>query len=92
MSTLPCVGAGYHSPTARYTELHHVFPKYLCALLGLPVIRELAALCGTCHNNVHQALDDLVSNGPRLNRDRLATATWALVQRAYGWWAAQVVV
>lgn len=80
----PCAGAYYHSPQPLWTERHHVHPKYLSALLGLPVDPILIPLCETEHGNVHHALTHLINTGT--NPHRFAEATQDCVDDAWSWW------
>lgn len=51
----PCVPA--HSPVPLAFQVHHVQPR---AWLGPDVPANRATICGTCHDNVHHALDEVV--------------------------------
>lgn len=79
-----CAGAGYHAPAPLWTERHHVFPKYLCGLLGVTIIDALVPLCSNCHGRVHHALTHLINTGT--NPHRLSAAEANLVEHAWLWW------
>ena len=84
-----CQGAAYHSPRPITTERHHVYPKYLADLLGLPVIPVLVPLCGTEHENVHHALRHLINTGE--NPHRFADRTQGYVDAAWTWWQVALI-
>ena len=83
-----CTGARYHAPAPLWTERHHVFPMYLSRLLGVPVRRELAALCSNCHTRVHHALEHLISEGE--SPHRLSEGEAVFVAAAWAWWIAEL--
>lgn len=80
-----CIGAASHSPRPIETERHHIFPKYLCALLEVPERPEIVPLCGTCHSNVHHVLTTLINTGT-LEGHRLSESSREIVNLAWGWW------
>ncbi len=80
-----CVGARYHSPTYYETDNHHVFPRFLCALLGIPSRPETVVLCAQCHDNVHATLRNLINTGS-WGGHRLPAGTRAQVMAAWSWW------
>ncbi len=84
-----CAGSTYHSPQPLWTERHHVFPMYLSALLGLPVVTILVPLCATEHENVHHALRHLINTGT--NPHRFADRTQGCVDAAWEWWQAAIL-
>ncbi len=84
-----CEGATYHSPVPLWTERHHIYPKYLSGLLGVPVIEKLVPLCGTEHENVHHALRHLINTGE--NPHRFAAQTQGYVEAAWVWWQAELL-
>lgn len=84
-----CAGATYHAPLVLWTQRHHVFPKYLCAMLGLPVIPDLVPLCCNCHERVHHALTHLINTGT--NPHRLSSSELGYVNRAWDWWIAGLI-
>lgn len=79
-----CAGAANHAPAPLWTERHHVFPKFLSALLGIPVVPNLVPLCGNCHGRVHHALAHLINSGAVAHR--LSPSEALLVSRAWDWW------
>lgn len=79
-----CVGASYHSPHPQWTERHHIYPMYLCGLLGVPDIHVLRPLCGNCHGRVHHALTHLINEGVQVHR--LSEGEQVLVNLAWSWW------
>ncbi len=88
MSTDPevCQGAMYHSPLPLWTARHHIFPIFLCALLGVAKRNETVSLCDSEHVNVHHALTHLINEGT--NPHRFAFRTQGYVDRAWDWWVA----
>ncbi len=84
-----CAGATYHSPQPLWTERHHVYPMYLSALLGLPVIPIVVPFCETEHGNVHHALRHLINTGT--NPHRFAESTESYVEAAWTWWQAAIL-
>jgi len=89
-TTRTCVGATYHSPRYAETDRHHVYPKYLSALLGVPTRSETMRLCSGCHDLVHHALHHLINTGTR-GGHRLPAGARAQVLAAWGWWQALVL-
>ncbi len=85
-----CAGSTYHSPLPILTERHHLMPKYLAALLGLPIDPTVVPLCGTEHENVHHALHHLINTGE--NPHRFADRTQSYVDVAWEWWQAAILV
>lgn len=79
-----CTGAGSHAPLPLWTERHHIFPTYLCDLLGVEERDEVLPLCGNCHERVHHAIRHLVNTGE--NPHRLSVRETSLVQAAWSWW------
>lgn len=86
-----CVGAREHRPDYAETDAHHVFPKYLAHLLGVPEIPTTVTLCSGCHDLVHHLIHHLISDG-NVDRHHSSPRVMALARRAYGWWAAKVVI
>lgn len=84
-----CEGALYHAPLPLWTERHHIFPTYLCSLLGVAKRHEIVPLCGNCHERVHHALKHLINEGS--NPHRLSPAETVIVERAWAWWQAELV-
>lgn len=83
-----CMGSTFHSPRAMTTERHHIYPKFLSALLGQPINPLVVPLCGTEHSNVHHALEHLINEGD--NPHRFAERTQGYVDAAWSWWQAAV--
>ena len=84
-----CVGAAYHAPLPLWTERHHIFPKYLSALLGVAEVPLLAALCSNCHTRVHHALHHLINAGT--NPHRLSDGESYLLNLAWSWWSQELL-
>jgi hypothetical protein len=84
-----CTGAK-HTTRPLTTQRHHIHPKYLSALLGVPVRTELTPLCGMCHDAVHHLLDHLISEGATPGHRRGA-GYWRWVDEAWAWWQAGVL-
>lgn len=84
-----CQGSG-HSCAPLTTQRHHLFPKYLCGLLGVPYRREVVPLCGTCHDSVHHLLHHLINEGSASGHRRGA-AYWSHVDAAWKWWQASLL-
>lgn len=82
-----CTGSS-HAARPLVTDRHHVYPKYLCGLLGLPQRLERTPLCGACHDAVHHLLDHLVSDGETPGHRRGA-GYWRWVDEAWSWWQSQ---
>lgn len=82
--TEECEGAAHHAPIPLWTQRHHIYPTYLCALLELPKRHEVVPLCGNCHERVHHALRHLINTGA--NPHRLSSSEMALVMVAWEWW------
>ncbi len=85
-----CIGAESHTPADLWSERHHVFPKFLCDLAGIPRRPELAPLCGTCHANVHHGIEHLLENGTIGHT--LPYGSRLLVYRWWAWWQEAIVV
>ncbi|MDP9143875.1 MAG: hypothetical protein M3N43_04120 [Actinomycetota bacterium] len=79
-----CTGAAYHAPLPLWTERHHVYPKYLCALVGVAVIPLVRPLCDNCHSRVHHAIAHLINTG--VPGHRLSDSEMLLVNLAWSWW------
>ncbi len=86
-TALTCVGARSHRPEYLEVDRHHIFPTYMCDLLGVPKRRETAILCAGCHDFCHHLLHDLVNEGSYTKfGHQPADGIAALVKRAYYWW------
>lgn len=79
-----CTGASSHAPHPLWTERHHTRPKYLSALLGVPIVHEVVPLCANCHGRVHHALHHLINEGVQIHR--LSDGEQLLVNLAWDWW------
>lgn len=90
-TTTVCVGALYHSPVYVEVDRHHIFPLYLCDLLGVPDRVEVAPLCSGCHDTAHHLIRHLVNEGS-LGGHRPASGARTLVDRFWSWWQATVLV
>lgn len=88
-TSIVCVGALEHRPAYAETDRHHVYPKYLCGLLGVPIIGLTVPLCSGCHDLVHHTLHHLINTGAR-GGHRLPAGAAELVERAWRWWQVQV--
>lgn len=86
-----CAGSLYHSPAYCEVDNHHVYPKYLCSLLGVPERRETVPLCSTDHDNAHHALVHLINNGES-GGHRLSAGLQVHVDAAWRWWQATVTL
>ena len=80
-----CVGAFDHSPRYAEVDRHHVIPKYLAALLGVPIHPATVDLCAGCHDIVHHSLRHLINTGA-IGGHRLTAGSRALVDTAWVWW------
>ena len=86
----PCEGATYHAPQPLFTQRHHVRPKYLAALLGVPIDPTVVPLCATEHDNVHHALHHLINEGQQ-GGHRFADRTQGYIEAAWQWWGAALM-
>ena len=84
-----CAGST-HSCAPLTTQRHHVIPKYLSALLGLPITRTVVPLCGTCHDAVHHLIEHLINEGETPGHRRGA-GYWRLVDIAWAWWKTEML-
>lgn len=84
-TTRVCVGALYHSPIYYEVDSHHIFPRYMAGLLGIPERPETAILCATDHDNLHAILKHLINEGT-MGGHRPAPGLRVLVDRAWSWW------
>jgi hypothetical protein len=82
----PCELYEYHAPRPSRTQGHHRHPVYLQnRVYGRIRDPELAWLCGTCHDAVHDWLSYLLGEARKPNPvpGRKARAE---AQRTYEWW------
>lgn len=84
-----CTGAAYHSPLPLWTERHHVYAQYLCALLGVPAIPLVRPLCSNCHTRIHHVLTHLINTGEPGHR--LSDGEQLLVNLAWAWWQGELI-
>lgn len=84
-----CRGARDHRPLYAETDKHHVHPKYLAALLGVPADAIVVPLCSGCHDLVHHVLRHLINTGTYGDHHIPAGAA-AIVNEAWTWWQANV--
>jgi hypothetical protein len=90
VDTEACVGGVEHRPTPYETDRHHAHPKYMAALLGIPIEPRTVPLCPTCHMNVHHVIVHLVNTGS-YNGHRLPVGLRILVDDAWTWWVHNLV-
>lgn len=84
-TTRVCVGALDHSPRYAEVDRHHVRPKYLCALLGVPYRTETVDLCAGCHDVTHHVLHHLINTGT-VQSHHLPSGIRSVVETAWVWW------
>lgn len=84
-----CTGSA-HSCKPLTTQRHHVYPKYLSALLGVRINPRVAPLCGACHDSVHHLIEHLINEGTTPGHRRGA-GYWRWVDEAWDWWQAAVL-
>lgn len=80
-----CVGALVHSPMYAEVDRHHVYPTFLCSLLGMPKRTETVDLCAGCHDIVHHILRHRINTG-ELGGHRTSAGVRATVDAAWDWW------
>jgi hypothetical protein len=80
-----CVGSRTHRPAVITTDRHHVYPKYLCALLELKEIGALVPLCKTEHDNIHHVIDHLINEG-EAGGHVLSLGATILVNACWDWY------
>ncbi len=85
-----CVGALDHSPRYAEVDRHHVRPKYLAALLGVPVRPETVDLCAGCHDTAHHVLHHLINTGTVAGH-HLSAGLRAVIEMAWRWWQATLL-
>lgn len=85
--TCPCVKR--HIPRPLAFQVHHVQPR---GWKGPDVPENRATICGTCHDNVHHALDRAVAvaYGPR-GVGTLTTEQVAVLVKPYGPYARELI-
>lgn len=85
-----CTGSS-HSCLPLTTDRHHIRPKYLAALLGIPIRTETTPLCGACHESTHHLIVHLINEGETPGHHRGA-GYWRWVDEAWAWWQAEVLM
>ncbi len=80
-----CQGSRYHSPVYYEVDTHHLYPKYLCHLLGIPERPETIALCALDHDNLHHVIRHYINEGSP-GGHRLSVALKGHVDAAWQWW------
>ena len=89
-TTVICQGAISHRPDYAETDNHHVHPKYLAALLGLPVDNHLIVpLCSGCHDLTHHILHHFINEG-NAGGHHMPKGIKLLVGDAWGWWTSNL--
>lgn len=79
------MGAKRHSPVYAEVDHHHIYPKYLAALLGLPERPETVDLCAGCHDDLHHVLRHWINEGHPGGHHLPQLMRW-YVQVAWAWW------
>lgn len=87
MSDCPCVRR--HTPRPAYLQHHHVVPKSWLAKGASPADPEIAVLCGTSHDAVHDLLNHYVEGGGPPDPKTLRSYTKYVRQLAETAWAAR---
>ncbi|HEY8836729.1 MAG TPA: hypothetical protein VIO16_03425 [Dehalococcoidia bacterium] len=82
-----CRGAMRHTPTPAEHDMHHLYPKFMCALLGIPERRETVLLCSGCHDLIHHVYRHLVNEG-HVGGHHLSGDLRGLVESFWTWWQA----
>ena len=86
----PCAASDHHRPLPVETDRHHIYPKYLCGLLGVPIIHTTVPLCGACHQAVHHVLEHLISDGEAPGHRWTTTAVGPWIAMAWHWWQSEL--
>lgn len=82
----PCAsGIRNHTPEPAERDRHHLFPKYLAALLGVSERTETVLLCSGCHDLLHHVLHHRINSGI-VDGHRLTPALRGMVDDAWRWW------
>ncbi len=90
MSTLAtCYGVTSHTPEPAEIDRHHLYPRYMSGLLGIPERTERVNLCSGCHDLVHHVLHHRVNEGT-LGGHHLSAASRHIVDAAWEWWQEEV--
>ena len=85
-----CVGCATHRPAPITTDRHHVYPKYLCELLGMDDIPEVVPLCKTEHDNVHHVIEHFINEGTS-GGHVLSWGANVLVALCVGWYQLHIM-
>ncbi len=80
-----CYGVRSHTPEPAEVDQHHIRPKYMAHLLGVPERTEIVALCSGCHDLVHHVLRHRVNEGT-VGGHRLSAMLRDAVDTAWSWW------
>lgn len=88
-TTRVCQGALKHSPRYAEVDRHHLYPKYLSALLNVPERRDTVDLCAGCHDTAHHVLHHLINTGTVCGH-HLPYGIRAVVYPAWRWWQATI--
>ncbi len=80
-----CRGVKSHTPEPAETDKHHIFPKFMAGILGIPIRRETVTICSGCHDLVHHVLAHLVNEGT-VGGHRLSAPLRLMVDSAWAWW------
>ena len=86
-----CSGAREHTPQYAEIDNHHLYPRYLCGLLGVPERRETVQLCSGCHDLLHHVLHHCINAGT-LGGHRLSAGLKRHVEAAWQWWRVESTV
>lgn len=62
----------YRGHRAAVLEYHHICPKSWWVAAGKPVNTPMIFLCGTCHDNVHAAIDAMIKGKGTKHMPRFA--------------------
>ncbi len=82
----PCAsGIRDHTPEPAERERHHIYPRYLAALLGVPERPQTAVLCAGCHDQLHHVIHHRINSGT-VGGHRLPAGLRMLADDAWTWW------
>lgn len=82
----PCELLSYHAPTPSRTQGHHRHPVYLqLRVYGRVQDHERAWYCGTCHDNIHEAIGWLLGES-RKPDPPVGRAAMAEARRTVAWY------
>lgn len=80
-----CAGALDHRPRYAEVDRHHIYPKYLASLLGVPEVNVTTDLCSGCHDLIHHLIHHLINEGD-LGGHHAPYRVAGLARTAYSWW------